>query len=228
MNKIKMNTGLASIMLIASLFAGWQTLLLVTLFMFIFCEVEEKVKDVAVKVITFFVGYTIVTTGWNILMSGIGVATGGVTSVVSAINSYLDYADQLDATKLVGLISAGKSIVDGIVSIMFSLIKLGFVISVLTGQPSKKNSMSAKIDEYVNKALNYVSGNVAVNMNMNPAQPMASGAQQPMQQAMPQQPMNPTQPVKPVQPTSPVQPVQPVTNGQMGSQNVNPNNGNQQ
>ena len=44
MNKVKISSGLASVLLLACLFAGWQTMLLVALLMFVFCEVEDKVN----------------------------------------------------------------------------------------------------------------------------------------------------------------------------------------
>ncbi len=165
MNKIKINSGLASIMLVASLFAGWQTLLLITILMFGFCEVEERVKDVAVKVITFFVGFTIVSVGWDIIVNGIGVVTGGIDSLVDMINSYLDPIDVINANKLIAPIIALKNIASSIMSVLFMIVKLGFIISILTGKSGSKNVLSSKIDEYVNKALNYVSGNVGTTVN---------------------------------------------------------------
>ena len=48
MNKLKINNGLAAIILLASLFAGWQTLLLAVILMLIFCEVNDKVRNLMV------------------------------------------------------------------------------------------------------------------------------------------------------------------------------------
>lgn len=73
-NKIKINPGLASIVLVGAFFAGWQTLLTVIVFMFAFCEVDESAKNVAIKVVTFLVGITVVSVLWNILVDGVGVA----------------------------------------------------------------------------------------------------------------------------------------------------------
>ena len=38
MNKFKISSGLAAVVLLVSLFAGWSTLLLVTVLMLLFCE----------------------------------------------------------------------------------------------------------------------------------------------------------------------------------------------
>lgn len=71
MLKAKVSTGLAAIMLISSLFVGWQTMLIVTILLFAFCEVDGKVKDIAIRVITFFIGLTLVITAWGLIVDGV-------------------------------------------------------------------------------------------------------------------------------------------------------------
>lgn len=181
MNRIKINTGLASIILLASLFAGWQTLLLVTVLMFMFCEIDDKVRDVAVKVITFYVGYTIVTTGWSLIMSGVSVVTSGLDSLVDTLNLYLQGLDKIDIRTLTSTINNLKEIANSVVTLLFSIVKLGFIVAILSGKSPKSNGLISKIDEYVNKALNYVNGTMSVNMNMNTSanMNMNSAPQQP-------------------------------------------------
>lgn len=190
-NKIKLNTGLASIILVASLFAGWQTLLIVTILMFVFCDVEDRVKQVATAVITFYIGYYIVLTGWNIISAVVEAAIGAVQGLMTTINTYLDPTDLIAYTKVLAPINYIWGIIVDVVDILFNLVKLGFVIGVLTGRPGSNNPLSAKINEYVNKAINYVNGNIAAN------QPRPQAQQQPIQQ-QPQQPVQPQQ--APVQP----------------------------
>ncbi len=193
MNKIKLNTGLASIMIVASIFAGWQTLLLVVLLMFIFCEVEERVKDVAVKVITFYVGYYIVSLGWDVIVSAANLVSRSIISFVNTFNSYVDPVDYLVASKITSPINLVIDVASGVVSIMFVLVRIGFVISVLTGKTKSQNSLSKKIDEYVSKALNYVNG-IVINT------PVQTQNVAPVQQVQPQN-VTPTvqQTVQPVQ-----------------------------
>lgn len=196
MNKVKLNTGLASIMIVASIFAGWQTLLLVVLLMFLFCEVEDKVKDVATRVITFYVGYYIVSLGWDVIVSCANLVVRGISSFVATFNTYVDPVDYLVAAKITSPISLVVDIVSGAVSIMFTLVKIGFVISVLTGKPGSQNALVKKINEYVNQALNYVNGVVVnaqpANVNVAPVQPVQP-TQTPVQ-PQPQQPVQPTMP----------------------------------
>lgn len=67
MNKVKINSGLASIILIASLFTGLQSLLLVTVLLFIFTDINDKIQIIAIKVITFYVGITLFSLAWGLI-----------------------------------------------------------------------------------------------------------------------------------------------------------------
>ncbi|HAB67068.1 MAG TPA: hypothetical protein DCE23_06850 [Firmicutes bacterium] len=192
-NKLKINTGLASIILVASLFAGWQTMLIVTILMFLFCEVDERVKQVATSVITFYVGYTIVSTGWTIIMNVADLIVSTINNFVAYIVKTFELYD-FDISILMTPLGIIIKLLDNGVSILLSIVKLGFVIGILTGKPSSSNPLSSKINEYVNKAINYVNGNVAKSAQPMPQQPMP-------QQAAPvnnmpnvgQQPMPPQQ-----------------------------------
>lgn len=186
-NKIKLNTGLASIILVASIFAGWQTVLLVTILMFVFCDIDERVKQVATSVITFFVGYTIVSVGWDIVISIIDL-------VVKTFNSFIAYLvtnfeAEIEIAAVTGLINIVVNVLEQGVPIILSLAKIGFVIGVLCGRPAKNNVFSAKINEYVNKAINFVNGNVA-----GPAQQAPQPPQPPMPPSGPAQ-QGPVQPM---------------------------------
>ena len=87
MNKLKINNGLAAIILLASLFAGWQTLLLAVILMLIFCEVNDKVRNLMVNVIAFLVGLTLISFAWSIISDGVSLVFKGIESIVNVINS---------------------------------------------------------------------------------------------------------------------------------------------
>jgi len=177
MAKVKINPGLACVILVASLFAGWECLLLVTLLMFIFCEVDERIKDVATKVITFYIGLSLVSLGWNIIVSGIKAITDAITSIVTIINTYRDPLDDIiSAAKIIAPVTNLMDIADSVVDLLLIIAKFGFIISVFTFKPEKSNPLSSKINEYVNKVLNYINGNTNVNNSQTSA---------------PQQPANP-------------------------------------
>ena len=77
MNKLKINNSLAAIILVASLFAGWQTMLLVVLLMLIFCELDDKIKNLATTVIAFLVGLTLISILWALIYDGVNLLLVG-------------------------------------------------------------------------------------------------------------------------------------------------------
>lgn len=180
MSKIKINPGLAAIVLLACLFAGWQTLLLVVLFMLLFCEVDDKLKSIIIKVITFFAAYTIVSTAWDLIVGGVNLVLGTINDVLNLINSFLDITDQIDFTPLtqycLNPISKLVSMADNIVSFIFLIVKFTFIIATIQNKPAKENFVSKKINEFVTKIVNYINGIDLGNVTSNTTAPAAQPA----------------------------------------------------
>ena len=166
MNKYKINPGLASVILVAAFLAGGATLLTITALIFLFCEVDDRVEKTATRVITFFVGITIVALGWNLLVQGIGIVTGLITKLFTSINGFLDYDEIIHYEKFLGPIQSIVDICDEVVTFLISFAKLGFVVALITSKPAKPNFVTRKIDEFVSKTLNFLNG-----VTVAPAQP---------------------------------------------------------
>ena len=152
MNKLKINNGLAAIILLASLFAGWQTLLLAVILMLIFCEVNDKVRNLMVNVIAFLVGLTLISFAWSIISDGVSLVFKGIESIVNVINSYLSYGNQINIatlqTKFMSPVTTIISFLDSGVDYLLMLTKFLFVVSTLTGYAMKENPFSKKVSEY--------------------------------------------------------------------------------
>ena len=88
MNKVKVSTGVASALLVASLFAGIGTTLTIAVLLLLFCDVEDF-KKVLVRVLSFSVAMIILTTGWNLIVELYSVFLTIIDSLVQLINSYL-------------------------------------------------------------------------------------------------------------------------------------------
>ncbi len=183
-SKVKINPGLASLIILASYLAGGATLLTVTVLIFLFCETDERVEITATRVITFFIGITIVSIGWELVVSGIGIVTDFIAKVFVCINGFLDYTDVIAYEKWLNPLTSIVTIADSVVALLLLLAKVTFVIAVLTNKPGSGNFITKKIDEYVAKALNFIGG-------VMPQQPMPPQQPQP---PMPQQPMPPQGP----------------------------------
>ena len=102
MSKLKIKPGLIGILLLASLFAGWETLLIVTVLILLFCEMNDTIKKIMVSVISFFIGYTLVSLLWQIISDGIGVVIYAFNQFIEFLNYYL--TTSIDVSKLTNYI----------------------------------------------------------------------------------------------------------------------------
>ncbi len=160
MNKLKVSTGLASLVLVASIFAGLGTMLTVIALLLLFCEVDN-VKGVIVRVLSFYLGLVLFTTLWGLLVDGYGLVCSTLDGFINnVINSYLD--KPVSITKLHRyLLDPVKSIIticDNIVDFFVVFIKFGFVVSFLEGKVAKENFISKFVNKFVDKAVAFVNG----------------------------------------------------------------------
>lgn len=196
MNKVKINPGLASIALVASIFAGWQTMLIVTILLFSFCEVDERTKGIATNVIAFYVGYTIITWGWDLITSVLYMFPDLLTKFVGIINNFLNPLDYIEISKVITPITTLFDVIGSIVSIGFTVVKLTFILNVLSGKDPKKFFLSGIFSKFIDKAINFINGTIAP---VAPAQAAPTVAQ-PVPAAVQPAPAAPVQPaVAPVQ-----------------------------
>lgn len=169
MAKTKIKTGFAALILVACMFAGWQTTLIVSVLLLIFCELDEKAKNVMVCVIAFTAGLALFSLFWDLIVDGVGVVTKSLTGVFDVINSYLDSTDKIDINDLqryiINPVNKITDIADEIVSFLITLAKFGFIVAIITGKVAKKNFISEKIDKYVNNFTNYFNNNNAEENN---------------------------------------------------------------
>lgn len=198
MSRIKLNNGLAALIFVACLFSGWSTLLIVTILALLFCEIDDKVKNIIIKVIAFYAGYTLISMGWDLISSGIGLIFDAIEKFVAVINSYLDPIDYISLTKLNSYLFNPIEIVVGllgqVISYLLTFAKFAFIITILTGKVIKQTPISKKIDEYVSKVVNFIN-NFGSNVNQNYAQQAYAqqNVQQPMNQTYTQQNINQSQ-----------------------------------
>lgn len=174
MQKIKMNSGLGCALLVGAMFGGWETLIIAVLFLFIFCEEDAKIKGVATRVITFYIAYFLVSYGWDILYKTVGVASDGVSSLSSIINTYSPGAMTF-TYKITGPVDIILKLGDSIVSLLLLIAKVGFAAAVLFNKTAKSTPVLNKINEFVDKILSFINSCNGV------------------EQAQPQQPVNPEQ-----------------------------------
>lgn len=126
--------------------------------MLVFAEVEDGVKNVAVKVITFLIGIAIFTMAWGLLVDGIQLIIKSFGDIVGVLNNFTNEPINTASLYRYILTPVGSitKIADNVVSYLIIFAKFGFIISVLTNKAAKENFVTKKINEYVTNAIDFV------------------------------------------------------------------------
>ncbi len=159
MEESKKYTKIYSLILIASIFAGWQVMLLVAVLLLLFGKVEESVKNIAITVLTFAAGIALFELFWNLITGGISLGINGIESLVTLLNSYLDKPITIINLQryLISPIEIVVSFLDTAINYAITFMKFCFVISILAGKEIKSNFIFDKIKEFVKKFTDFVS-----------------------------------------------------------------------
>ena len=181
MSKLKINSGLASVILLACLFSGWATFLTVVILMLIFCEISDSVKQVLIRVITFYFGITLLSMAWGLLVDGVNLVIDSFNDFIGIINSYL--TDPISVYKLEAYlltpIAKVVSLADGIISYLFVFIKFSFILAVLGNKKLKDNFIVIKLNIFVDKVVSFVNSFDMMQNNMQQqSQPQTFDVQQ--------------------------------------------------
>lgn len=195
MNKVKINSGLVCLILVAAIFPGWSTLLTVSILVLIFADIDETSKNTLTRVIAFYIGVALVALAWDIIYDGIDIGLKSIDKLVDTINSYLDYGDKIDISKfsayLLHPISNLATVANYIVDYLLIIAKFGFIVAMLTGKKMKDNMIVTKINGYLDKAINYVNSmNGSYQNYQQQPQQYNQGVDNNMQNNMPNQNMN--------------------------------------
>ena len=165
MNKVKMSSGVAAIALLAGMLVSWQSLLLVTILMLLFCEMTDNIKNTMVRVVTFAVALVLVKIGWDLIVSGVDLVINSFNKLIDLINNYL--TEPINTYKLnqnlLGPVSDVVSICDDIVGYLLMFAEFAFAMAVLGNKAMKENFVIRKINEFVTKCVNYVNSFEMVN-----------------------------------------------------------------
>ena len=172
MGKVKINNNLAALMLVASIFAGWGTLMIVTILMIVFCDLNDKIKPLIIKVVSFMAGITLILLGWDLVSNGIDLIFKLFNNIISIINSYLSYSNKIDLVEFQGKfvvpVTTVVASIGSIIKYLVTFSKFGFIIAIISGKAMKENAWTKKVNQYVSKFTNFANSfdeSVIVNAN---------------------------------------------------------------
>lgn len=172
MGKVKINNNLAALMLVAYIFAGWGTLMIVTILMIVFCDLNDKIKPLIIKVVSFMAGITLILLGWDLVSNGIDLIFKLFNNIISIINSYLSYSNKIDLVEFQGKfvvpVTTVVASIGSIIKYLVTFSKFGFIIAIISGKAMKENAWTKKVNQYVSKFTNFANSfDESVNVNAN-------------------------------------------------------------
>ena len=157
MNKFKISKGLASLILLGCMFAGWETLLIAVALILIFCDIED-IKGIMTKILTFYVGLALFTMMWGLIVDGYSTLYASIQGIQGTIEGII--SKSIDMSGLYKyFLTPLKSIIgvlDIIIKYLIVVVKFIFIIGILTNKKGKENFFSKFINKYINMALNFV------------------------------------------------------------------------
>lgn len=159
MKKLKVNTNLLALVMVVSLFIGWQCTILVAAFIWCFCEVGENLKTLIVRTVAILAGCLLFSTLWNIVTSvySLGVDTlEGFFKIIGSYATDVTMPEEIYSYLLTPL-GVVMSILTALVNFVILLVKFKFVMSVITNRPM--TGVFSKVQEYVNYCVNFANSN---------------------------------------------------------------------
>lgn len=231
MKKFNVNANLLALLMLISLFAGWEYMIIVTAFIWVFCEASKNLKDLTIRAIAVYAGCYLFNVLWILITDVYDIAIDGLNTLLSIIGNFgaesaefslkfLEFTTKLNSYFLTPLDSV-VGIVGSLVTLLILFIKFKFIVSTLSNKPI--TGIFGFVQKYINSVLNFANNNLyeegqgPVAGFAQPTQPVQGAYQQPMGQPMAQpmpqayqQPMGqpmaqPTQPVgQPMPPQGPV------------------------
>lgn len=160
MKKFKINSNLLALLVVISLFSGWEYMIIVTAFIWCFCECSQNLKNLTIRAIAIYGGCYLFATLWNLIDGGFGLGVDGLTKFFTILGSYSNSVQMpIELTKyLITPLSAIMDFLGSVVAFIILLVKFRFVVSIITNKPM--TGVFSKIQEYINYFVNFANSNL--------------------------------------------------------------------
>lgn len=186
--KIKASANVLSMVMLLSLFVDWKWMLIVTVFIWCFCESGQSIKNLIIRCLAVYAGCYLFSWFWDIIYAGYNLGVSGINGLFEILVGFgADMTEVvLNVNKYVlNPIAVIAKLLDSAISFLILLAKFKFIMSVVTNRPL--TGIFGKIQEYINYFVNFGNSNLYED-NAMPQQPV-----QPQQQMYQQQAYQPNQ-----------------------------------
>lgn len=157
MKKFKINANILALLMLVSIFAGWQYMILVMGFIWVFCDVTDQLKSLTVKVIAVYAGCLLFGMVWDIIANVWNLFGEGLLTILRFIGDYADVSSAIDAVNGYFLTPFGRIFTYAglLVDFVIMVTKFVFIVSVVRNRPSKAFGF---IQKYVNYFTTFANG----------------------------------------------------------------------
>lgn len=167
MKKFKINANILALLMLVSLFAGWGYMIIVTAFIWCFCECGQNLKNLTISALAIYAGCHVFSLLWSIVQGWCYLGIDALEGFLEvALNWEIIKLDTVaDLTKIIDPIKLIVDLFDSLVVILILLTKFRFVISIITNRPMI--GAFRKIQEYINYFINFANSNLYEEQPMN-------------------------------------------------------------
>ncbi len=161
MKKIKVNANILSVVMLLSLFIDWKWMLLVTLFIWCFCESGQAIKNLVIRCLAVYAGCYLFAWFWDIIYSGYNLAVSGVNGIFEILAGMeVDVVEAVNGINkwVLNPVAVVAKVLDSGVTFLILLAKFKFIVSVITNRPL--TGIFGKIQEYINYFVNFANSNL--------------------------------------------------------------------
>ena len=171
MKKFNVNANLLALLMLISLFAGWEYMIIVTAFIWVFCESSKNLKDLTIRAIAIYAGCYLFSWFWDIIYSGYSLAVSGVNGLFEILAGMeVDVVEAVTGINkwVLNPVAVVAKVLDSGVSFLILLAKFKFIVSVITNRPL--TGIFGKIQEYINYFVNFANSNLYEDQPVQPNQ----------------------------------------------------------
>jgi len=160
MKKFKINENILALLMFGAMFAGWEYMILVTAFIWVFCEAGKSLKDLTVKIIAVYGACSLTTLFWDVLVQGVDALFGGLRNFFEMLVSWgvdYDLIEGYDKYFYTPFCVNVLEILGGLLTFVIIFVKAQFILSVIRNKEMR--GFLWPVQAFVNKILVFANNN---------------------------------------------------------------------